>query len=222
MKKLLLFIFCISIIPQAFSQVNFKVKAGINYVGNYVMPSELLDGGNLKYRFGYHFGLGSKFNLNENFILNSELLFSNKGTKIQNSESKNSSGNSSLHLNYLNLPIMIGYKTNKNLSFLAGPELGYLLSARGRSPGSEPANLSFLYNKKLDLGLAAGISYLIGEKIEIELRYIHGFLPVMDKIQWTDENGNLLDPSNSKEQNRTFQLSVGFLIGKKMKNINKM
>ena len=188
---------------QAYSQFNVGVKAGVNYV-NVAVPDGFSDN---EYRLGYHFGGYVRFSFNEKISLTGELLFSNKGYKFD----ENIAGQSgSLHLNYLNLPILFGFKPVNKLTILAGTEFGYRLSAKSKFD-SQTVDVSNIWDNKFDFGIAGGINYAITDKIGIDIRYIHGLTSVMkDAILRDDMNQPL--GGNLDLLNRAFQISVLYAI----------
>lgn len=205
-KFFLLLIYLLILIRPTQAQINVGLKAGINYVNNelvnpppdYVTPNS--------YRFGYHFGLFTNIKLADRFSLNPELAFSNKGSRYDLDPTIRIAN---IHLNYLNLPILIEYELLDKLSVEIGPELGYLLSAKAKTK-TDTQDIKNIWDNDIDIGLSAGLKYQLLDKWIIGIRYSHGFSSVMKNITFYDENGNPLD--DNKMQNRAFQLSVGYRI----------
>jgi opacity protein-like surface antigen len=188
---------------QAYSQFNVGVKAGVNYV-NVAVPDGFSDN---EYRFGYHFGGYARFSFNERISLTGELLYSNKGYKF-NEDIANGSG--SLHLNYINLPILFGFKPVNKLTILAGPEFGYRLSAKSKFD-SQTVDVSDIWDNKFDFGIAGGINYAITDKIGVELRYVHGLTSIMKDAYLRDDMNNPIG-GNLDLLNRAFQISALYTI----------
>lgn len=103
------------------------------------------------------------------------------------------------NLNYLSLPVITEIHPVKKLGLLIGPEFNYLLFAREDPEllGSTDPNELFV---EFDIGLIVGANLSITEKIQADIRYIHGFSAVTEPNTLND----------AKLQNRGFQLSVGY------------
>ena len=111
----------------------------------------------------------------------------------------------SMRLNYLNLPVLMGYHVNKKLSILLGPELGFKLSAI-RSPASAWVDVI----EKFDAGITAGSSFLVTEKFGIEVRYIHG-LKRLYKVEGRDQNNMPTGEVTRLGQNQAVAFGVSYL-----------
>lgn len=202
MKYLLVFLLAAMITSTATAQLNLGVKGGLNVVNMAFGPPAFIPTQS-QYRLSYHVGIYGQSDISDRFSIRPELLFSNKGFR-----SSDALGKSNVNLYYLSLPILAQYRIWDQLSVVLGPEVSYLLSAKARSAGGK-SDVGFIYDRKIDLGIAAGLGYHVSEKVEIGVRYIYGLLDVIGDFTLTDEQGNLID-SNSKSQNRVFQFSVGY------------
>ena len=187
------------------AQAQFGVKAGLNYVNNETKDVPAGVGMPSDYRFGYHAGLYSSIGLTNKFSLRPELLFSNKGTDFGGKD------NQVLHLNYINLPVLASYHICKSFTIMAGPELGYLLSAKVKSD-SETRDVRSFHKNEFDLGLSLGLGYAFAEKLMVEVRYTRGFSSTIGDVDvaLTDENGAPIGTASPESQNRTLQLSVAY------------
>jgi opacity protein-like surface antigen len=190
------------------AQTQFGIKAGVNYVNNVAVnaPDGIND--DTKYRPGYHAGIFGRLEYSNKLSLRSELLFSNKGYKFDGEANAQPSGDGSMHLNYINLPLLVGYEIVDKLTFMLGPELGYLLSAKSKFE-SETIDVKNIWDNDFDFGLSAGANYSISEKFAVEIRYSHGLSSVIKDITITDESG-LPTGETVKFLNRTFQLSAAY------------
>ncbi|MDB4297351.1 PorT family protein [Flavobacteriaceae bacterium] len=205
-KNILLKILLITGIGICNSQIKYGIKAGINYTNNVVVNIKSEDN---KYLTSFNSGLFAKKTLNEFLGINTELLFSRKGYKIDSDENANPSSEGNLHLDYINLPLLLEYKPNEKFGIEVGTELGYLLSAKSKFE-SQTIDVSNFWDNKFDFGLAIGANYSLSEKFFLNFRYIHGLTSVIKDVQvQTDPFSEPVD-SNIKFQNRTFQLSLGY------------
>lgn len=190
------------------AQIQYGLKGGLNYVNNEIIntPYEIND--NSKYRLAYHVGAFAKIELSKKISFKPELLFSSKGYEISAIENVQPSGDGNLHLNYINLPLLIGYEFFDKMAINVGPELGYLLSAKAKYD-SKTIDLEEAWDNKFDFGISTGINYHLDENIALEIRYTHGLSSVIKDIMYVNEDGEYLD-SDEKFQNRTFQFSVSY------------
>ena len=203
---ILLFLLLIS--ETVKGQIHLGLKGGLNYVNNEVLNAPGGSDRDNQYRFGYHAGIFAQIQCLDKLSLRPELLFSNKGYKFEGSGNAQPAGGGSLHLNYINLPILIGYEIVDKLTFSVGPELGYLLSAKSKFD-SEIIDVKSIWDNEFDFGLSTGVSYSLDEKVIIGIRYTHGLSSVLGNIVSRDANGVPLS-SNVKYQNRAFQLSIAY------------
>ncbi|WP_422361958.1 porin family protein [Reichenbachiella sp.] len=206
MRKHTLFLMLLVLISfKAYPQISFGIKGGANYVNNVSSDS---DNDNM-FRFGFHFGISSSIQLSNKFLFSPGLMFSNKGFKFAGLAGGTPSGDGTMHLNYLNLPLIIGYKFHEKLLIEGGTEFGYLMSAKSKFD-SETIDVSDIWDNNLDIGLLLGFKVLLNDKIDLGLRYIHGLTSVVETVGLTDLNGNPTNGDSSKFLNRTIQLSLGY------------
>ena len=195
-------------VQQAHSQVRIGAKGGLNYVNNVIAQNKLgfVDDG--EYRLGYHLGFFTLLNLSDKLTFAPELLFSSKGYRFED-DGSGLSGDGAVHLNYVNMPILLGYQVQEKINLIAGFELGYLVSAQSKFD-AETVDVSGIWNNKLDFGAAVGLRCFLTESFPLELRYTHGLTSVIKDITLTDANGFVIE-NNAKFQNRALQFSIGYV-----------
>jgi hypothetical protein len=164
--------------------VNLGIKAGLN-VFNVKDDNE----SNYDSRAGLHVGLLGHIHLNKQWALQPELVFSGQGAKYTTSGTE-----SILKLNYLNLPILFQYMFDNGFRIEAGPQVGFLLSAK-----TETNDVSVDVKDQLkgtDLGLGFGLGYIhVPSGVGVDARYKLGLT-------------NIMDDDDNKAMNRGFQLGV--------------
>ena len=158
---------------------------------------------NPKNKIGWYGGGFASFSLRNKFYLQSELLYSSKGERTHFRAGGDSK--SSLRLNYINLPILIGYKIDSKTSLLIGPEFGYLITAQLKYY-SDFFDVTKNYPSKYDIGIDVGIKYLITKNVGSEIRYSYG----LNTLYYVDELGTRHSERNGA--NRMFQIGVNYLI----------
>jgi hypothetical protein len=135
---------------QSYAQVSFGVKAGLN-ISNVKDFSSVS-----KTRLGVHGGLLAEVGISKNFILQPELLYSVKGFKSPQSQI---SGEAIVSLNYISVSLLGGFRANKNIVILLGPEFNFLTKANSRFDGINH-DLSNIY-RKFDMAIDLGVAYHI-------------------------------------------------------------
>ncbi len=166
---------------------NIGIKGGLNV---YNIAAE--NGSDLDSKLGIHLGLLGHIHLTEQFALQPELVFSGQGAKFMSGGSE-----TSLNLNYINVPILLQYMFDNGFRIQAGPQVGFLASANLKT-GNTTTNVSDNY-KSIDLGLGVGASYIhIPSSVGVDLRYNHGL-------------SNINENTNNVSRNRGFQLGLFYL-----------
>ncbi len=176
MKKTLL-VTVIAILGLATSQaqdIQFGAKAGLN-----LAQISGDNTGDLDPSTDLHFGLMAEIPISEKFSFQPEMMYSGQGSNVT--------------LNYLNIPLMGKYYLTKGLSLEAGPQIGFLLSAK-----NDNLDLKDLYNT-VDLGVNFGVGYKLDNGLNFSARYNLGLSDINNVEGFSDKN-----------QNGVFQLSVGY------------
>ncbi|WP_221412604.1 porin family protein [Fulvivirga lutimaris] len=206
MKQLLILACLITLsFKPILAQYNYGIKGGLNLTNNVVNQQSTIN--DSKYKPGIHFGFFASADVTENIDLQAELLYSGKGYRFVET-AFSESGN--LRLNYLNLPLLVGYKATDVIRLSIGPEMGYLISATTKF-GSDKIDVGDKWDNKFDIGIAAGLDYTLNEKIFTGIRYSHGLTSVIRNAYISDNNGNSTG-ERAKFQNRTLQLTLGYLL----------
>jgi hypothetical protein len=173
----------------SYGQLKGGLKAGLNHSGIIVTKSgDALNDESYSSRVSFHAGSYIQQPFNDHLLWQLELLFSNKGYKVEiNDQTENVS------LNYLNWPILLIYRPDKLFEFEFGPELGYMIS------GEDILN-------NFDFALDVGVRFNISDKLNTGLRYSYG-LPFKMKLDSTTSEGY-----NATYQNSVLQFYLGFTL----------
>ena len=140
----------------------------------------------------FHVGAFTDFKLNERLFLQPELMFSVQGSGFSYGE-EDSVSDTDLKLSYLNIPVLLSYHYNENLSFTAGPQIGVLM-------GAKDAGKDIINNvESYDMAFSLGLAYKVYKDIRISARYNQGFVKV------TSEEGR-------DWRHNVFQLSMAFIL----------
>jgi opacity protein-like surface antigen len=118
-----------------------------------------------------------------------------QGAKVEDSKTK---------LNYINLPVLAKYYVVDKLAVIAGPQVGFLMSAK-ETFESESLDAKDFY-KTISLSFNIGASYDLTDNIFIDARYNLGLSNIAKEI--TDEEFD--ETITPKIKNNVIQLAVGY------------
>lgn len=189
-RTIIFLIMVLLVTEKAHSQVKFGLKGGIS-VSTVTFKTTASNAHNL---LAFNTGVISTIELNEKLFFKPELLFSRKGWKFEGG---------GMDMNYLTMPLLLGYQPLAKLSFHAGPELGYLLNYV-RTPAPTP-QMSF---KKFDYGISFGGGYKLSRFLEIEARYVYGFYTLMELMINTSPSPTVPPGSYIDGANRVLQINL--------------
>lgn len=183
MKKLL---FCLAIAVFGIANLNaqdidFGVKAGLNFTS--ISGDDVPDSG---MNTDFHFGVMAELSITDKFSFQPELLYSGQGF---------STDQNTILLNYINVPLIAKYYLTKGLSLEAGPQIGFLISAKNENVDIKDQIKSF------DFGVNLGVSYKFDNGLNFGARYNFGLSDINDISGFTNKN-----------QNAVFQLSIGYFL----------
>ncbi|GHV29530.1 hypothetical protein FACS1894177_00570 [Bacteroidia bacterium] len=198
MKKIILTLIFCGFVGAMFAQgVKFGVTAGLN-VSNQTLKYESFSI-EPSWKAGFQAGVFMDYAITPQLSLVPELLFTQRGAKLE-SDGETSSET----LNYLQLPINLAYKfdlgSEQKLFPFAGIYLGYALSGTAKY-GSESEKIKFgsgeEETKALDYGLNIGVGY----------QYTH----ILFKVQYNFGLANLSNSDEFTGKNKNLAVTVGYL-----------
>ena len=183
-------------------ETKFGVKGGINL---HTITGDVNDDASSK--VGFQVGGFAEFKLSDKFAIQPELLLSSQGVKLEQSEPDfDYEFESKLNLLYLNIPVMAKFYATEKFSIEAGPQIGFLLSAKSKFDetedgitvsGDTDVKDSF---ESIDFGVNFGAGYDFTENLNVGLRYNLG----LSNIAKTE------DGDDTEIKNSVFSLSVGY------------
>lgn len=136
------------------------------------------------------------YRFTEQFGLNIETGFSDRGVKIENEALD-------YRFNYLDMPLLLDFYPLKNIRLNAGPEISYLVSAMNKASDGTKTNISDTFDNRWALNGAIGVNYSVSFFMDMGLRYQ---LPITT-ISKTDPTLNI-----NNVKSRYFQLYLLFKI----------
>lgn len=208
MKKVVLTIAAIFAFGFANAQeTKFGAKAGLNLAN---LTGDVQDA---SMKVGFHVGGFVEIKVSDKFSVQPELLFSTQGAKEKYSESQTGysyTEESKLNLSYLNVPIMAKYYVADKFSIEAGPQIGFLMSAKSdysftqvaggvTTSGSETVDVKDSI-ESIDFGVNFGLGYDFTDNFSGGARYNLGLSNVAKT-----ESGD-----DTKVQNNVISISVGY------------
>ncbi|WP_210149329.1 porin family protein [Chryseobacterium scophthalmum] len=200
------------------SDVRFGVKGGMN-VSSLSKDAGLED---QKSKIGFNAGIFATIPVAESFSIQPEVLYSQYGAKIENTDEFTVLGTTtrnvesySTNLDYIAVPVMFQYNFVPNFYVEAGPEFGFLVGAKNKgdrtttvTTGSNTSTSSASYSDKIDkdnlntfnFGIGLGAGYYFTDNIGITARYVAGVTDVAK------------DRPNGSDaiRNNTFQVGLAY------------
>jgi len=172
--------------------IKFGIKTGLNFatvVGGHSTGVEA--------RTAFHLGAVAEIFIFEKFYVQPEILYSAQGFKSSSDEFE-----SKEMYDYLNIPMLAKYYVAQGLSLEAGPQIGFLLSAKYefKSGGySESGDVQDV--KGVDFGVNLGLGYKLDSGLNFGVRYYLGLYNIIDQDEAPVTDFN----------NEVFQFSIGYM-----------
>jgi len=181
MKKILLLavITVLGFTNAKAQKIKFGVKGGLNFASVSGDNTEGIDGVT-----SFNFGVLSEIPISDKFSFQPELMYSGQGYSYNDD---------TIALSYFNIPLMGKYYLTKGLSLEAGPQIGFLFSAK-----NEKTDVKDSFNT-FDFGVNFGLGYKFDNGLNFGARYNLGLIDI-----------NNVDNSSSKNKNAVLQLYVGY------------
>jgi hypothetical protein len=152
---------------------------------------------NLHYKFAsnnqaritWFAGFMVNLEVQEQFFVRTELLYSRRGYQVP-ATATSIKGN--MNYGYLSIPLLAGYTPVKNLSVMAGPELGYMLSAKAKDANATTDVIGFVQNR-FSVDANTGLSYALTPELTLDAHFLVG-LTALYSVTYADANGNTIGP----------------------------
>jgi hypothetical protein len=176
----------------AFSQqTRFGIGGGMAISRGSYKPSEGLD---RRVFGGFDGGALLEIGVNPKFMIQPELNFSIVGVELNDGEKE-----ATIKLRYITTPVLAKLNVSRKVNLFAGPQLGFLLSAkRDSSFTNETIDLDGDF-KKNDFGLVFGGEYKFVRHIFLGGRYYMGLHQIAE------------NSSNFEMRNRYLSFRVGYI-----------
>ena len=184
------------------------IKGGASFSNFY---SEEIDDQNM--RIGFQGGLFFKAALTDFLAIQPELLYTQKGSKIQYDNFLTGEAEFSNQLNYLELPVMGVLNITENFNLQAGPYFAYLINANVKN---EAENDDFNFVEDLNeedferfdygIGLGAGFEF---ETLRFGVRYNYGLEQVGKEQEFSINGSEVISNQFADLKNSTFNIYLG-------------
>ncbi len=185
MKKLSLLAVALFTFTFANAQeTKFGLKAGLN-ISNWGGDAE-----GTSSKTDVQAGAFVEIKTSDKMAIQPELVYSSLGTKVDFDGTT-----VTISTNYLVIPVMLKYFAAEKFTLEAGPQIGFLLSAKAKANGNS-GDIKSEFNST-DFGINLGAGYDISEKVNLSLRYTAGL-------------SNILKDSGSDKVNNT---NIAFALG---------
>ena len=184
--------------------VKYGAKAGLN-ISSATGDTQIF--GDLSSKVGLQLGGFAEIKISDKFAIQPELLYSSQGVKETDTDVISGivvTEKTTQKLAYLNIPVMAKYYVAEGFSIEAGPQLGFLMSAKaevessalGQSVTASADNKEDFNSTDFAFNLGAG--YDVAENINLGIRYSIGLSNVL-------KNSGPYSVSNSN-----FAFAVGY------------
>ena len=226
MKKVILPLALLAgIVGTAHAQTGIKygVKGGYN-----LATFSGTDSHGIEYKSGFTAGLYANLGVANNFSVQPEVLFSQKGASIDNFEGL-SDTRFKTTLSYIDVPVLLRYNTGKTEGkgfFLElGPQASFLVRNRdftqtGNTSTQQNDNTNSADMNKTVLAYVGGIGYQITSGLSLGFRYTGDFTQVYKQGASANYPGQAYAGNNQFGQNPSvhnsvFQFQAGYAFGGK-------
>jgi opacity protein-like surface antigen len=185
--------------------VTFGVKGGMN-VSSLSNGADLSDS---KSKIGFNAGVFANIPIASSFSIQPEVIYNDLGSKVTREFS--AVGNTykadySRNLGYIAVPVMFQYNALPNLYLEAGPEFGFLVSAKdkfksstnGNTSSSQTASLNKDDFNTFNLGIGIGAGYYFTQNLGLTVRYTAGVTDI-----YKDNSGDAV-------RNNVFQVGLAY------------
>lgn len=187
MKKLFLGA-AIAMSSLTFAQ-QFGIKAGMN-VSSINSEGDFNDS---KSKIGFNAGVFMNAPIAKDFSIQPEVLYNRVGTKIASVGDKDINFN----LDYISVPVMFQYNATPEFYLEAGPQFGFLTSAKVKKETQDYKD----YMNNFDFGLGLGAGYYFTPNVGLTARYVAGFSDI-------SKNGEF--GGDAKNRNNVFQVGMAY------------
>ena len=183
MKKLIFLSLLAVLALSSCVTTHYGLRGGVNLANLSADDDE-----GLSTRTGIFFGGFGEFGVTEKIAIQPEILYSQQGSKYEDSESGGEFFDGQFKFDYLNVPVMAKFYVSDGFFVEAGPQIGILLSAKDEydTPFSGEDDIKDFVSST-DFGGNLGLGYQTEMGLNFNARYNFG-LSSIDDFEGVDEN----------------------------------
>ena len=192
MRKITIALICMimavaSATAQPEKSFTFGPKIGVDYTHFWDAD------GDYSGMLGYQAGLFMEYTINDKFAVAPEVVFAAQGGKHKWIDAGDLEVSTTMHLNYINVPVMIKFYVVPNLSIDFGPQVGFNIykkyTDKWKNASDDKKDTDDIQGvKSVDLGVGLGLTYNIADEVFVQARYTLGFTKVIK--EYSSKNGN--------------------------------
>jgi len=181
MKKTIIFMATLFSLTTIKAQnVHFGIKGGLNASSLNYSP----ENSDQQTKIGFNLGLLAHIHTsNKDWAIQPEIYYSAEGAKSK------SASNASLNLGYLNIPVLAQYMFDNGFRIEAGPQLGFLMSAKNKT-GNVSVNVKDNL-KNTNFSIPVGLGYLTSSGFGFDARYNFGLSNINNTSSATKIHSNV-------------------------------
>ncbi|RMZ60254.1 PorT family protein [Chryseobacterium nematophagum] len=173
------------------SPISFGIKGGMN-VSSFSKDATV---DSQKSKIGFNAGVFANIPVASSFSVQPEVLYSQYGEK-SNYNVLGNKVSASTKLDYIAVPVMFQYNALPNLYVEAGPEFGFLVSAKNKytvdATGQSTTTADFKDNlNTFNLGIGLGAGYYFTPNIGLTARYVAGVTDIIKNNSGDSVRNNL-------------------------------
>ena len=190
MKKSIVFLLLLAGTTSFAQHFELGAKAGANF-SNFTGASNASD---LKAKtlVGFHVGGFVSLFVGNSFAIQPEVLLSTQGAKIENGTDKRD-----LTLTYINVPVMLKFRSAGGFYLEAGPQIGFKIHEKKYGSSED-------FAKSTDFSVAGGLGYHSSIGLGIGARYTAGISKLGDV--------DVSNPTTPDWKNGVIQVSVFYTL----------
>ena len=204
MKKIILLVSIVLLtITSVKAQASLGIKGGVNFAS---IMGDTPNG--LRFRTAYNFGLVAEIETSPVTSVQPEIMYSSQGFHYDGGRANGVDLlEDNYKLDYLNIPIVFKYYFSEGASFEAGPQVGFLLSAKTADNTINNSNLrDNLTNATFDF--VVGFGYKFDNGFNLNARYIGGLTNIWKGYTRNPPPGYWY--YDYGKRNSVFQLTLGY------------
>jgi hypothetical protein len=139
-------------------------------------------------------GIFGEINIQKSLFIESGLEYNSAGAELKWDEYDSPN----YAMGYIHIPIVAKMRLENGFSFFAGPEVGFLMSAKVKEEYGSKEDVKGAF-KNADFSLILGVAYKLRSDIEVGVEITHGFV-------------NIYANGDTQIRNRGFAIKAGYII----------